>query len=131
MMGRKSVAFGRFFFNRIQYSWLSSSSICLLDRLVVRANIFFKALYIFFMASLFLSKPCSKKDLKAWELCTKIFFVNHQKILTLFNVVAMASSCNDLDRDDNAKFIVATIKRIRNILWNILFFTMFLYGYLE
>ena len=51
----------------------------------------------------------------------KFSFVNHQKILTLFNVVAMASSCNDLDRDDNAKFIVATIKRIKNILWNILF----------
>ena len=66
------------------------------------------------MASLFLSKPCSKKDLKAWGLCTKNFFVNHQKILTLFDVVA--SSGNDFDLDDNTKFIVAAIKKIKNIL---------------
>ena len=55
-----------------------------------------------------------KKRFKSVETVYKFPFVNHQKILTLFNVVA--SSCNDLDRDDNAKFIVATIKRIKNIL---------------
>ena len=44
----------------------------------------------------------------------KFSFVNHQKILTLFDVVA--SSGNDFDLDDNAKFIVAAIKRIKNIL---------------
>ena len=61
-------------------------------------------------------------------------FVNYQKILTLFDVVA--SSGNDFDLDDNAKFINAVNKRIKNILWNIRFFstngiTIFLYGYLE
>ena len=61
-------------------------------------------------------------------------FANHQKILTLFDVVA--SSGNDFDLDDNAKFINAVNKRIKNILWNIRFFstngiTIFLYGYLE
>ena len=44
----------------------------------------------------------------------KFTFVNHQKILTLFDVVA--SSGNDFDLDDNTKFIVAAIKKIKNIL---------------
>ena len=49
----------------------------------------------------------------------------------------MASSGNDFDLDDNAKFIDAANKRIKNILWNIcILVTMelqyfFLYGYLE
>ena len=94
--GKEVCSFGRFFFNRIQYSWLPSSSICLLDRLIAGRNIFFKALYIFFMVFLFLCKPCTKKILKYG--IDVHFFCKSSKILTLFDV--LASSGNDFDLDD-------------------------------
>ena len=96
-------------------------------------HIFQGFVYIFHSFPISFRTLFKKRYKKAWKLC--IFsFVNYQKILTLFDVVA--SSGNDFDLDDNTKFIVAAIKKIKNILWNILFLdtdgiTMFLYGCLE